>query len=295
MLEVKVNCDSINPLDVRLTTMVLVYPHFIHAQLMTHRAFSRNASSSRAIPVAKMLRIVRQNPAQPILWFKNQSGMQTQELLTTDDADRAKQIWADGAEHAIQTSQKLLDLGVHKSIANRPLSPYIHMTTIVSATEWGNFFNLRVHSDAQFEHSELSYLILQAYRSHQPTFKAWGEWHLPFTNQYISENLSLNQLIQISSARCARVSYMNYDGDFERSKDYALHDDLVTNHHSSPLEHPAEANNSVDPQSPQNFDTSWLQYRKMIPKEFQPKYDALHLLQNYEAYRSKLFNQAHNQ
>ena len=45
-----------------LWTFELTYPRYIHSEFMTHRVFSRNASSSRAIPVKRMIEQVRNNP-----------------------------------------------------------------------------------------------------------------------------------------------------------------------------------------------------------------------------------------
>ena len=47
--------DSLSPSGARLTTMEVRYPRFIHSEMMTHRVFSRNAASSRAIPIKKMI------------------------------------------------------------------------------------------------------------------------------------------------------------------------------------------------------------------------------------------------
>ena len=81
MIKAKVICDSISPSGVRLTTLELQYHRFVHSEMMTHRMLSRNASSSRAIPVEKMLKQVAENPAMPIHWGKNQAGMQAREEL----------------------------------------------------------------------------------------------------------------------------------------------------------------------------------------------------------------------
>src|SRR3954463_15005916 len=81
MIEAKVILDSISPFGKRLTTFVLTYPRFVHAEFMTHRAFSRNAASSRAIPAWKIRRSVRMDPAMPVYWGMNQPGMQAETEL----------------------------------------------------------------------------------------------------------------------------------------------------------------------------------------------------------------------
>jgi hypothetical protein len=64
----KVIADSIADGCPRLITLQLRYPRFIHSEFMTHRAFSRNASSSRAIPVERLIQDVIDDPAMPVYW-----------------------------------------------------------------------------------------------------------------------------------------------------------------------------------------------------------------------------------
>ena len=59
----RVLLDSVSPGGVRLVTMEVRYPRFIHAEFMTHRMFSRNAGSSRALPIRKMIAAVRDERA----------------------------------------------------------------------------------------------------------------------------------------------------------------------------------------------------------------------------------------
>lgn len=136
-------------LDKTLTTYELEYPRFIHAELMTHRVFSRNSASSRAIPVKAMLENIQQNLAMPVHWGKNQAGMQAKEEL--DDAVKAGAImqWKFAATDALFRANSLNELGTHKQIVNRITEPYQHMKVVVSATEWNNWFALRNHPDAQ--------------------------------------------------------------------------------------------------------------------------------------------------
>ena len=75
MIEAKVILDSVSPAGKRITTLQLKYPRFIHSEFMTHRAFSRNAASSRAIPVLKRLDMMCQDPVIPLEWGLDQSGM----------------------------------------------------------------------------------------------------------------------------------------------------------------------------------------------------------------------------
>lgn len=201
MIEAKIITDSINPLGCRLTSFILTYPRFIHSELMTHRMFSRNAASSRAIPIQKMIKDIIANPAGPIFWGKNQKGMQAAEELSHGGIAEAKSIWLDALFDAVKHVEKLTKLDVHKQIANRLLEPFAHMVTLVTATEFGNFFNLRAHPDAQPEFQELAYQMLECYESNVPQYKDVGEWHLPFADKYLSKGLSLAQLLKITTAK----------------------------------------------------------------------------------------------
>ena len=46
--------DSINVKGKRITTFIVTMPRIVLAELNTHRVFSRNSASSRAIPFTKM-------------------------------------------------------------------------------------------------------------------------------------------------------------------------------------------------------------------------------------------------
>lgn len=265
MISAKVIADSISPTDVRILTMQLEYPRFIHGELMTHRVFSRNAASSRAIPVKKMLEQVENNPAVPCFWGKNQPGMQAREELehwepkqerywdghSTSNVTvyspraEAQQEWLAAARSAVDHARRMESLGVHKQIVNRILEPWQWMQTIVTATEWGNFYNLRRHPDAQPEFKALAETMWDATNASKPIELKLGEWHLPYVD--IEEYLlggglvsTLDEMKKWSTARCARVSFLNHDkSNPVAEKDVALADQLRTSGHFSPFEHQA--------------------------------------------------------
>ena len=91
--EAKIICDSISPDGIRLTTMEVKMHRFILAEMNTHRIFSRNSASSRAIPVKKMLERVKTDPAMPVFWGKNQSGMGASEELSPLEKEEAIKQW----------------------------------------------------------------------------------------------------------------------------------------------------------------------------------------------------------
>lgn len=232
--------------NIELITMELNYPRFIHSEVMTHRMFSRNASSSRAIPVEKVIEQVRNSPAMPIHWGKNQPGMQArQEVL---DIDTVKGIWLSARVQAVDAAEWLMEENVHKQIVNRITEPFQWIKVIVTATEWDNFFKLRDHPDAQPEIQELARCMKKAMQLSKPTPLVAGEWHLPYINEdeicmaqvgYTKPYcINLDDLIKCSVARCARVSYNNHDNSSpDIEKDIALADRLLEAGHMSPLEH----------------------------------------------------------
>ena len=263
----KVIEDSIAENGVRLTTLQLCYPRFIHAEFMTHRVFSRNASSSRAIPVAKMIEQVRNDPAMPIHWGKNQAGMQANEELAPMAQEGARQLWMQAARDAASVAQVMADVGLHKQVANRILEPYQYMHVIVTATEWENFFELRNHPDAQPEIHALAKVMHFALAESRPVQRQENDWHLPYVTraERVAFNNDLDLLLKLSAARCARVSYLTHDGQTPSvEKDVALYDRLVGSKplHASPIEHQATPLPEADMWSG-NF-RGWLQNRKIV-------------------------------
>lgn len=273
MIEAKIVKDSIAPSGVRLTTFVLTYPRFIHSEFMTHRMFSRNASSSRAIPVKKQIEMVANNPAIPLAFTKNKPGMQGGEALDGKAAELAEKVWMMAAFHAMDKAKMLSDLEVHKQYANRLLEPFAHITVVCSATDYANFFALRYHPMAQPEIAELAKQMWEVYTSSSPVSLQENEWHLPFIgpsdyDTMVDGNyLTPETLTKMSVARCARVSYLNHEGKIPTlEEDLKLYDRLVGSApiHASPAEHQARAL-SVKTHSG-NF-LGWEQYRKTLQGE----------------------------
>lgn len=247
----KIIQDSISHFDKRITTFELDYPRFIHAELMTHRMFSRNAASSRAIPVNTMHQLIRDNPATPVVWQKNQPGMQSTEDLIGIPLEIAQQEWNVAAHMAVDSSKALLDAGLHKQWANRPTEPFQMMKTIVTATEYDNWFNLRDHSDAQPEIHELASCMRQAMEASEPMRLNYNEWHVPYVERRRTENtkrmyyvvndqaLTDQQAIKVSASCCAQVSYRKLDDTLEKAE--MIYDRLINSKpmHASPIEHQA--------------------------------------------------------
>jgi hypothetical protein len=262
--------DSVAPDGTRLTSFQLRYHRFVHSELLTHRAFSRNSSSSRAIPVEKMVQWVKDDPAIPVEWGRNQKGMQAAELLSPAEAAEAELIWLQARDSAIAFTEKLLALGVHKQIANRILEPWHHIAVVLTATQFANWFALRNHKMAQPEIRELAKAMELDYRTSTPQKLANDQWHLPYVSAEERAQHPVEILIKASVARCARVSYMNHDGTAPvLANDIALHDRLAVAVplHASPAEHQATPLSVANPKLCGNFGRGWVQYRKMLPNE----------------------------
>lgn len=273
MITAKVICDSINYSKVRLTTLELTYPRFIHSEFMTHRALSKNSASSRAIPLAKMIAAIQKEIASPEYWAKNQSGMQASEALDGLEAKHAELCWHKAAAAAIAYAEQLGKLGTHKAIANRILEPFAHMTVIATGDQfgWANFFALRAHPMAQQEIQALAYRALNATMLSTPDIRKDGEWHLPYSHP-TDEGLPVGDRLELCTARCARVSLLNQDGVFNVVDDLKLHARLRDARpvHASAFEHCAQAvacEAMRDPKIGSNFHMTWKQYRKAIPNE----------------------------
>ena len=248
--------DSINSNGVRITTMCVEYPRFIHSEVMTHRMFSRNSASSRAIPVAKVIEQVKNNPAEPVHWGKNQSGMQAKEELEGIFKSAARSFWLSAAEETANRAGILSNMGLHKQVVNRLLEPFQTMKVIITATEWNNFWYLRDHEDAQPEIQKLARVMRGAYDYSKPEQLSFDMWHLPYVTTKIETSesgkdqqtywldehtqISLEDAIKISCSCAAQVSYRKLDTSLEKAKD--IYSKLVESEpvHASAFEHVAK-------------------------------------------------------
>lgn len=260
---------------VELITFQLRYPRLVHSEFMTHRVFSRNASSSRAIPVQKMIDQVRNDPAMPCHWGKNQPGMQAREELTGEALEATKRAWREAAMDAATHAEHMMKYGAHKQVANRILEPFQFINVIVTSTEWSNFFELRDHEDADPNIAKLARAMWIAKSASTPTLRKFERgvasgWHLPYVTP--QERLRLEDspllLAKVSGARCARVSYLTHDKQQPvMEDDLDLYDRLVGGVplHASPVEHqayPLPTSSSWD----KNF-RGWHQHRSLVEHE----------------------------
>lgn len=244
------------------------YHNFVANNIVVHNCFSRNAASSRAIPVKNMLELVRNSPAMPIHWGKNQAGMQAKEECdaplgfdqelsngwkSTNYLTRSVS-WKTGADNAAMLAEKFSEAGYHKQIVNRLVEPFQMIKVVVTATSFDNFFWLRFHEDAQPEIATLARCMLVAYKRSKPQELNPGEWHLPYVHTeryedglkyYQQDNdgqmffITTEQALKISASCCAQVSYRKGDNSLEKAEQ--VWERLVSSQpvHASPTEHQA--------------------------------------------------------
>lgn len=274
-------------------TIRMRYPRIIHAEVMTHRVFSRNARSSRAVPVKTMLDEIRNTPFVPWHWGKNQSGMQAGEPLDATAVRHAIMHWNDMRNAALNGAIALTNLGLHKQISNRPLEPFMWIDTLITSTEWSNFLWLRDHEAAEPHLRDLARLVKVAIDGAEVQTLEPGKWHLPYIiaddrralYAMISKHPECKDrvgawqwLCKLSAARCARISYKPFDGDASNERELERYDSLVSSDrvHASPTEHQAMPDR-MDPDYPNsgkweypnqrgNF-TGYIQFRKTVPGE----------------------------
>jgi len=269
-IKAEVILDSISPTGYRLTTMEVTFHRFILPEFNTHRSFSRNSASSRAIPLGKTLERVAGNPAFAVSWPREQRGMQGGEDLFGQALQDAQDLVSDLHEY---TTKRIEDYitehpeksdRLHKSVINRYLEPFSWHTVIVSATEWDNFWEQRCSSLAQPEIRVPAEKMRIAYEVSTPVEVGHDSWHTPYILSEEYEELSLKARKAVSAARCARVSYLTHDGLRDINKDIDLYNRLVTAvpAHFSPLEHVAKPA-VISQHAPGNF-VSWQQHRHEV-------------------------------
>lgn len=288
-INAKIIADSIDSKGKRITSFVVTIPRIVLAELNTHRVLSRNSASSRAIPFAKMLEMVKRAPFVPIRWMKEHSGMQGNDYFTDENEIKVlEDAWLEARDHAVASAEKLSSLGLTKQFVNRGLETYMYHTVILTATEFDNFIALRAHEAAEIHIQKLAFLMLDELNNSTPKLLQVGEWHIPFgdnmdmekinnlielesgenPNNLFNFNKFQNEYkIKIATARCARVSYtvVGEEGKADNyENDVKLHDRLLGMGHLSPFEHCAQATDNEGWSG--NFQ-GWTQYRKKLANE----------------------------
>lgn len=259
-ISAKIITDSYNEHhESRVTTFEVEYPRFIHSEIMTHRVFSRNAQSSRAVPVKNTVS-VNENFVKPIVWGKNKAGMSSQETLDLREQALVENLWNTAGKTAFELSSAMSDQGLHKQWSNRITEPFSKIKVVITATEWDNFFWLRIDPDAaQPEIVKLAEVMQKLYNESVPDKLDDGYWHMPYVrwdkeNSSIFEQLfvdangnplTVDEALKISASCCAQVSYRKLDDSKEKAID--IYERLFNGPkpHLSPTEHQAKCFCSV--------------------------------------------------
>lgn len=241
----RILADSRGPSGHRITSAEVTMPRIVLAEFNTHRVFSRNSASSRAIPIEKMLGFVQEDPFIPEKWPKNGKGMQADGWLEDTAAELARAFWLDGRDHTVSIVKGMERNGVHKQITNRLLEPFLFHTIIVTATEWENAYGLRRDRAAQPEIRKGFDMLFELYETSQPIDLDYGQWHLPLVRgndhgKLLEEGFSTMDVAKISCGRCGRISYLTHEGLRDPKADVAIVDSkFLAFGHMSPLEHAA--------------------------------------------------------
>lgn len=248
-IEARILADSIDKNGNRITTLDLTFPRFILAELATHRVFSMNSASSRAIPFKKMKEMVMNNPFIPIDWQRDHKGMQGHEyIIDESEVSIIETEWLRARDKAVEYASYLNDRGVTKQLCNRLLEPFMWHSVILTGTDFENFFNLRIHPAAEIHINELAVCMQETMDVSEPSLKEFGELHIPFVDMMdVSDGLNAevleleDSLIKVSVARCARLSYQTVGDNpkIDYKADINLHDRLLEMKHLSPFEHVA--------------------------------------------------------
>lgn len=252
MIQAKIIADSVNELGFRCTSFVLDFPRYLLAEFNTHRALSRNSASSRAVPFEKMLESVKNNPFIPHAWMKEHKGMQGTEYF--ENSESFEREWLYARSEAVKQAKSLNEMGLTKQMVNRLLEPFMYHKTICTATDYLNFFALRCEKGADIHFQILANVMLDKMRISNPIELSHRQWHIPFGDSFDERRLvellekedynhiSINDLkLMIATARCARVSYINYEGKDDYESDIKLYNTLLSSGHMSPFEHCAMA------------------------------------------------------
>jgi len=237
MIQSEILRHSINEKGDEIISFKVKMPRFIQSELLTHRMFARNSASSRAVPFSKMLEKVSKEPVIPISWMKNHKGMQGSSFFKDpSEKSELKRIWLGALDSMKESASSLNKEGLTKQISNRLLEPFLYSELIITATDLDNFFSQRLGEGTEIHFRDLAVKMLASYRKSTPTTLNSGEYHLPFYSKEFN-SLSIFDKIKVSVARCARVSYYNFNGNSSFDDDFRLYDWLVENQHWSPFEH----------------------------------------------------------
>lgn len=247
-IQAQVVQHSISPEGKEVVTFNVKYGLIVHAEELRHRLFSNSVKSNRAIPTKKIRKEVLNNPYVPIYLGKNQPGMKADGEVKHKYL--AKHLWLIARYPAVFFHWLCEKVGGHKEWTNRLLNPWQYVEQTITATEWANFWALRLHEDAQKDIQELARVMKEAKDNSSPMEIKSGEFHVPYVQREREDGvlkyydndgseLSVEQAIKASAARVARSSYNNHNNsNASYSKDESLYNILIESKpsHASPVE-----------------------------------------------------------
>lgn len=293
-IKVTVIADSISESGKRMTTFELEFFRFILPELNTHRAISKNLQSSRAVPLKSSIQMVKDNPAIPVHFGKNQPGMMSREEFEEPELEAMKQLWNVALTQATSIATVMEYHKPHKQWAARILEPFMITKAVLSGTDWDNLLWLRDDEEAQPEFQEAASGISLALQQSTPILLMSGQYHLPYINQVFhdqkqtfldsnGEELTLEDAKKISASCCAQISYRKMNDSKEKALE--IYGKLFSGRkpHMSPTEHQATPIPlNVSPFNPMSWPegvthvdrmgglhsgnlTGWIQHRQTLP------------------------------
>lgn len=254
----RILADSISPAGHRMTSWEVTFPRIVLAEMNTHCVLSRNSASSRAIPVAKRITAIEADPFVPEAFGRNQKGMQPGEALGGSEAASADNMWRSAMRYMLTHAKHLAELGVHKQYANRLLEPFSWHTAVISATDVGNLFHLRINPMAQGELNRAVEMMRDTRNASEPVACDYDDWHTPYVG--VDEVILLEEkdidVAAVSATRCARLSYLTQNDPRDIADELSRYASLVSDGHMSPLEHPARPMTEFELLVTRTFDIS---------------------------------------
>ena len=145
VIKAEIVAHSINEQGDELISVMATFPRIILAEVNTHRMLSKNTSSSRAIPFAKMVETIKNDPFIPIAWQKEHKGMQGTEYHVDRKHENAVYEWLKARDYAVKQASMMNNDGITKQLCNRLLEPFMWTTMLITGPKsgWDNFFHLR--------------------------------------------------------------------------------------------------------------------------------------------------------
>lgn len=271
--EAKMVLDSIGPNGARLSTIRLCYPMRVHWDLLTHRVFSRNASSGRSISVTRMVHWLDGNVSKPLSWLADGKSMKSSGELPALKADLADIVWQEAYEDARKHALRLEAIGVHRQDANALLIPFGWINVLVTSTTFDNFLCLRATSNARPEMERVAVGIGKALRDSEATPLREGEWHLPFITEDEWETFPIADLLKLSVSRCGHLTNQALDTPkVTHAHELGRYDRFLEECAWSTFEHQAQPQEEGECRRSGNF-LGWDQYRQSLPKSVHHAFD----------------------